>query len=1176
MWGAALKVLGLFLEKVMDKLADIVGKRIDKRFDPAPMSESPLPTQPTGIVPQGLRSFNEQHADFFLQLIPGPRSKSGIPDSIQFWKTRIEQLDPEQTFRIGLIYGPSGCGKSSLVRAGLIPHLADHVIPVYVAATPDDTEKRFLAALKKHCPFLSPRNSLRAALGRREHVPAGRKVLLVLDQFEQFLHNNAAIAKQELAEAIAECDGKSIQCVVMVRDDFITPATAFVNQTGIRLSQNENCALVNRFGKRHARYVLELFGQAYGAFNPSGHPSAEHQAFLDQAISELADGEEVISVRLALFAKMMEHRDWTPAGFRAVGGTEGLGVRFLDETFSDSVYTPNRRYNVAAQKVLRSLLPESGSRIKGQMRSYAELLQASGYASEPGEFDVLIRLLGDELKLITPTNPEGTLTDADPTTLTGSAPRYYQLTHDYVVPSLEKWLTRKRRETRRGRAELRLAERSLDWNARPENRRLPALWEYVNIRLYTSRKSWTEPQRRMMHRARRVQGIRGIFYAACLAALTLLLIDQIGETLVITLQQFCDDPDRDDKATDQAGPVMKKIRRFPAWWADRIVERQLREAPDGTSGKLGLLLALSPENKNRALSILKELLNHTPANLSHMPRELTERLAQYDVQMKTQETNNGPAILFLTKILDDKHAYANESDQLAKELDTQRQRLDSDFESDPLKALTYVTARVDDVMPRLDYKHWKELHSQFTELRTKVRPKDLKSPLTQILGDIYEHKMERLAQRRASAAIRLLVLGTPADHSLVWPLLKQERDPRTRTYIIHWASKLGVDPTVLVSRIKQEREMAAQSDHSIHQALLLTLEGFSITRELDTLIKAGDPKSAYDDPGVYAAAEWLLHEAIDSDSGHSSNDATRIATQRERGWYVTTKSKQHHTMVVLKGATFEMGSDEWEPGRESDEKRGEVNIDHSFAIANKETTVGQYSAFTTDTEFSATFYFNFGGQSIKGYDNSPRSPVDRCPQLNVAWYEAAAYCNWLSSREKIPEEQWCYEILEGKYPDDLRTKEDLTKLGGYRLPTEVEWEFACRAGTRTRRYWGSADLLVGEYARSKESSLALKDSSLPVDDLHPTTQPVGQLRPNGFGLFDMQGNVAEWCDDYYRKDLSQVGKQLETEGLILPHVSRGGSWYHDYRATRSADRNRSHPRGSEVVGFRIARTMLGK
>ena len=90
--------------------------------------------------------------------------------------------------------------------------------------------------------------------------------------------------------------------------------------------------------------------------------------------------------------------------------------------------------------------------------------------------------------------------------------RYYQLTHDYLVHSLRDWLTRKQKETRKGRAELRLFDRSVTWNAKPENRHLPSWWEYLNIRLFTDKKNWTEPQRKMMAKAGRVHGIRRVLW----------------------------------------------------------------------------------------------------------------------------------------------------------------------------------------------------------------------------------------------------------------------------------------------------------------------------------------------------------------------------------------------------------------------------------------------------------------------------------------------------------------------------------------------------------------------------------------------------------------------------------------------------------------------------------------
>ena len=346
--------------------------------------------------------------------LPGPRDRDGLPDSIRFWKRKIEQIDPDLTFKVGLIYGPSGCGKSSLVKAGLLPRLAKHVLPVYVEATPEETEARLLKGLRKACPELSRGLGLvdsLANLRRGRILPPERKVLLVLDQFEQWLHAKRGEENTELVAALRHCDGEHVQAIVLVRDDFWLAASRFMRDLEIRLLEGENSALVDLFDPRHAKKVLMAFGRAYGALPENiGDLTSDQNSFLDQSISGLAQDGKIISVRLALFAEMVKGKPWTPATLKDVGGTEGIGLTFLEETFSASTAPPEHRFHQkAAQAVLKALLPESGTDIKGQMRSRQELLEASGYANRPRDFDDLIHILDPELRLITPTDPEGFL-----------------------------------------------------------------------------------------------------------------------------------------------------------------------------------------------------------------------------------------------------------------------------------------------------------------------------------------------------------------------------------------------------------------------------------------------------------------------------------------------------------------------------------------------------------------------------------------------------------------------------------------------------------------------------------------------------------------------------------------------------------------------------------------------
>ena len=193
---------------------------------------APRQQHSTPVIPKGLRAFGADDAGFFLQLLPGPyRPDTGLPESIYFWKTRIEQIDPDKTFRVGLIYGPSGCGKSSLVKAGLIPQLAGHVTPVYLEATADDTEARILAQLRKRCPDLPEVSSLEAALTATPWIESGRKVVVVIDQFELYLQATPVDEQNSLADALRHCDGSRTQCVVMVRGDYRIPVDRFFPTT---------------------------------------------------------------------------------------------------------------------------------------------------------------------------------------------------------------------------------------------------------------------------------------------------------------------------------------------------------------------------------------------------------------------------------------------------------------------------------------------------------------------------------------------------------------------------------------------------------------------------------------------------------------------------------------------------------------------------------------------------------------------------------------------------------------------------------------------------------------------------------------------------------------------------------------------------------------------------------
>ncbi len=212
-------------------------------------------------------------------------------------------------------------------------------------------------------------------------------------------------------------------------------------------------------------------------------------------------------------------------------------------------------------------------------------------------------------------------------------------------------------------------------------------------------------------------------------------------------------------------------------------------------------------------------------------------------------------------------------------------------------------------------------------------------------------------------------------------------------------------------------------------------------------------------------------------------------------------------MATLPGpVTFRMGAGEQEPGRESDEQAHTRTILRTFSIATKEVTAGQFLAFNP----------TFGHRK----DNIV-SPDDDCPINVVLLLDAMKYCRWLSDREQISEDQMCYPPL-GDIKPGVKPNPGYLSRTGYRLPTEAEMEYACRAGAVSSRSFGDDPELLPRYAWFTKNS----DSR---------TWPPGRLLPNDYGLFDILGNVREWCQDTYRPrgdgpDLGRPGRR-ESEGL---------------------------------------------
>ncbi|HVK16460.1 MAG TPA: protein kinase [Fimbriiglobus sp.] len=1100
-----------------------------------PTSTFVRPADP--IVPRGLRSFEAEDAGFFPDLLPGPRGRGGVPEIVRFWKALLEETDADRTFRVGLIYGPSGCGKSSLVKAGLLPRLAGHVEVLYVEAAAEDTESRLVKGVHKRWPGLPAGVGPAAALAlvrRGMGPPVGSKLVIVLDQFEQWMHARAGEASGELVEALRQCDGGRVQALLLVRDDFWMAVSRFMRALEVPLAEGHNAAAVDLFDPRHARKVLAAFGRAYGAL-PEGELAPDQGQFLDLAVAGLAEEGKVIPVRLALFAEMVKGKPWTPATWRDVGGAEGVGVAFLDETFS----APRHRANqAAARAVLKCLLPEPGADIKGPMRSRADLQSASGLA-RPETFDELLHALDGELRLVTATDPEG----AEAGDVAGGQ-RYYQLTHDYLVPALRKWLTRKQRETSRGRAELLLAERATAWAGKPENRRLPSGWEWVRLRLLTRKRDWTPPQRAMMRRAASHHAVRGAVLAVLLALLGWGGWEYHHRTQASALLRSLDDAElpRVPEIVSDMAPYRRRID-------PRLREARARAKADDTPTLLRISLALLPSDPGQAEYLSGRMLEAGPEDLAVIRGQLKphqERVAG-PLWAELENPTANPdrrfrAACALAALAPDDPRWDRYARLVAEKLVAEPALLLGQW----TVVLQHVGGRL--LSPLADLL---EGEAGGPDQRRTVAmlyqafaggPDADFAPLeARLSGDPGEgaaasEKVE-LAKRKANVAAALAAMR---QAKTVWPMLTHSPDPTVRSYLIERLAPAGVDPQSLAQRL------AAERDTSRRRALLLALGGFGADR-LPTLVPTlvqlyrEDP-----DPGVHAAAEWVLRKwDREKELREVSGPLATGRVEGDRGWYVTTEGQ---TFVVVPP-----------PGvvafRTGDQQRSEM-IGYRFAVAAKEVTVEEFRRFRGDHKFDAK-----------------KAPGPDCPVNLVSWYQAAGYCNWLSQREGIPEDQWCYRPnKDGKYAEGLMVAPDHLKSTGYRLPTEAEWLASCLAGARTPWACGRADEeLIGKYAWWFGNSRR---------DGENTSWPVGSLKPNDFGLFDMHGNVVEWCHDQTSRSQADAPQGDRTEGDVVTNATsrilRGGTYQGQFGLLRADPDTRINnlPQLSLTsTGFRPARTI---
>lgn len=408
-----------------------------------------------------------------------------------------------------------------------------------------------------------------------------------------------------------------------------------------------------------------------------------------------------------------------------------------------------------------------------------------------------------------------------------------------------------------------------------------------------------------------------------------------------------------------------------------------------------------------------------------------------------------------------------------------------------------------------------------------------------------ERAFDRSVRRNATAAIAGWRLG---DREIVRNSLHGS-DPSVRAWIIELLMPLGVAPEEIV----QELEHATHPRYC--QALVLALgqmahDAARPTESAKVRACIVEIFRTNPDPGVHSACRWLLTRLGAADAIRQFESKVTNGPASNRGWFHGANS--HLFSIVAIPASFRSGSPESEFWRETDEVPGEFQsppTDYLIAVATHETTVEQFENFKM-------------GAVNRQYSATPDSPMN-----NVSWYDAARYCRWLSEKEGTAEEEMVFPAIDSIGPD-MKLPVNWLDRTGYRLPLEREFECACRAGTYTSRYCGAGRELLARYAWHLNCS-----------DDHAS--PVGTLKPNGWGLFDMLGNVAERCHAnppaVVNTGESTSGPATDPTGFVPigPQGTVRGGDFGDLNQNIRAARRAGVPANAEwaTIGFRVVRTM---
>ncbi len=492
---------------------------------------------------RGLQPFEAEDAKFFLSLLPGAKAPSGLPEAVDFWKTWLEGFDSTEYSRVAVLYGPSGSGKTSLLRAGILPNLAPDVLPIQLECQKGQKLTHFAATIAQQCN-LEAHNLSQLFLQLRDDVQARsqfRKVIFVLDHFDNWSGSATEEQLKQLAAALRYCDGEVLQAILVVREGSWIAVTEFMRMVDCGVEQWKNARAIELLDRHHARRLLEVAGRSYGSLPPLPESLDEAAAkFITEAIDEISDRGRVLPIQLAMFVKLAKLQRWHPETLRSAGGVHGAYVGYFQDLFESSVAPPSyQRVCAGAVEVLKRLLPSADQNVHSHLISFAELESALTEKGLQSQLHRVLHILIEDLRLVVRLSQPGselTLPSGYPVQCNDK----FHLVHDFLCEPTRIWVDHFQKSSWRGRTQARLEELSAMWGRKQQSRYLPTLLEFLSMQIGTSFRKRNAIQRRFLSRAGRHHATRAfsaLVMAVIAGGLATFAWRQVAETTRKSVQQ---------------------------------------------------------------------------------------------------------------------------------------------------------------------------------------------------------------------------------------------------------------------------------------------------------------------------------------------------------------------------------------------------------------------------------------------------------------------------------------------------------------------------------------------------------------------------------------------------------------------------------------------------------------